>query len=69
VKVSILGGGGREQASAWTANKVGDEVYVVAGDAGIPWLRRERVVLALRWYGVAFVAAGIFRFPRTRPGG
>jgi phosphoribosylamine-glycine ligase len=35
VKVCILGGGGRERALAWTADKVGPEVYVVPGNAGI----------------------------------
>jgi phosphoribosylamine-glycine ligase len=47
VKVCILGGGGREHALAWTADKFGYEVYVVPGNAGIPWLRPGRAVLAL----------------------
>jgi hypothetical protein len=69
VKVSILGGGGREHALAWTADKFGHEVYVVPDDAGIPWLRPGRAVPALRWGGVSFVAAGIFVVSRTPHGG
>jgi len=37
VKVCILGGGGREHALAWAADKFGHEVVVVPGNAGIPW--------------------------------
>jgi hypothetical protein len=69
VKVSILGGGGREDALAWTADKFGHEVCVVSGNAGIPWLRLGRAVPALRWGGVAFIAAGIFLVSRTPHGG
>jgi hypothetical protein len=69
VKVSILGGGQREQALAWTADKFGHKVYVVPGDAGIPWLRPGRAVPALQWFGVAFIPAGLFLVSRTLPRG
>jgi hypothetical protein len=53
VKVSILRGGGRQQAFALTANKFGHEVDVIPGDAAIPWRRPGRAVPALPWGGVA----------------
>jgi hypothetical protein len=65
MKVCILGRGGRERVLAWTADKFGHEGYVVAGYAGIPWLRTGRAVPVLRWGGVAFIAAGIFLVSRT----
>jgi phosphoribosylamine--glycine ligase len=37
VRVCILGGGGREHALAWAADRFGHEVVVVPGNAGIPW--------------------------------
>lgn len=37
-------------------------------NAGIPWLRPGRAVPALRWAGVAFIAAGIFLVSRTPHG-
>jgi phosphoribosylamine-glycine ligase len=69
MRVCIPGGGGREQALAWTADKFGHEVYVVPGNAGIPWMRPGRLVPALRWSGVAFIAAAIFLVSRTSHGG
>jgi hypothetical protein len=60
VKVSTLGGGGRQHQLAWTADKFGHEVCVVPGNAGIRWLRPGRAVPAPRWGSVAFIAAGIF---------
>jgi phosphoribosylamine-glycine ligase len=69
VKACILGEGRREQALAWTADKFGHEVYVVPGNAGIPWLRPGRAVPALRWDGVAFISAGILLVSRTPHGG
>jgi phosphoribosylamine-glycine ligase len=68
VKVSILRGGGREHALAWTADKFGHEVYVVPCNDGIPWLRPGRAVPAVRLGGVAFIAAGIFLVSRTPHG-
>lgn len=41
MKVCILGGGGREHALAWAADKFGHEVVVVPGNAGIPWASNE----------------------------
>jgi phosphoribosylamine-glycine ligase len=69
MKVCIPGGEGREHALAWTADKLGHEVYVVPGNAGIPYLRPGRAVSALRWGGVAFIAAAIFLVSRTPHGG
>jgi Phosphoribosylglycinamide synthetase, N domain len=69
MKVCILGGGGRERALAWTADRFGHEVYVVPGNAGIPWLRPGRAIPALRWGGVAVIAAGIFLVSRMPHGG
>jgi hypothetical protein len=69
VKVCILGDGGRERASAWTADKFGHEVDLVPGNAGISWLRPLRAVPALRWGGVAFIAAGVFLVARAPHGG
>ena len=37
VKVCILGGGGREHALAWAADRFGHDVVVVPGNPGIPW--------------------------------
>ena len=37
MKVCVLGGGGREHALAWAADKFGHEVVVVPGNAGNPW--------------------------------
>ncbi|HEY2812880.1 MAG TPA: phosphoribosylamine--glycine ligase [Acidimicrobiales bacterium] len=37
MRVCILGGGGREHALAWAADRFGHEVVVVPGNAGIPW--------------------------------
>jgi hypothetical protein len=70
MKVCILGGGGRPDASAaWTADRFGHEVYIVPGNAGRPWLRPGRAVAALRWNGVAFIAAGILLVSWTPHGG
>jgi phosphoribosylamine-glycine ligase len=69
MKVCILGGGGRERAMAWTADRFGHEVYVVPGNAGGPWLRPGRAIAALRWNDVAFIAAGILLVSRTPHGG
>jgi hypothetical protein len=66
MKVCILGSGGRERAAAWSADTFGHEVH--RGNAGIPWLRPGRAVPALRWGGVAFIAAGIFLVSRTPHG-
>lgn len=41
VKVCILGGGGRENALAWAADRFGHDVVVVPGNAGIPWASSE----------------------------
>lgn len=41
MKVCILGGGGREHALAWAADKFGHHVVVVPGNAGIPWASNE----------------------------
>lgn len=65
MKVCILGEGGRERAFAWTADKFDHEVYVVPGNADIPWRGTGRAVPALRWGGVAFIAGGIFLVSRT----
>jgi hypothetical protein len=68
MKVRIPGGGGRERALAGAADKFGHEVYVVPGNADIPWLRPGRAVPALRRGGVAFIASGVFLVSRTLPG-
>ena len=44
VKICVLGGGGREHALAWAADKFGHEVVVVPGNAGNPWSSTEEPV-------------------------
>lgn len=44
MKICVLGGGGREHALAWAADRFGHEVVVVPGNAGIPWSSSEEPV-------------------------
>jgi phosphoribosylamine--glycine ligase len=37
MKVCVIGGGGREHALAWGADRFGHEVVVTRGNPGIPW--------------------------------
>jgi phosphoribosylamine---glycine ligase len=44
MKVCIIGGGGREHALAWAADRFGHDVVVTRGNPGIPWSTRREPV-------------------------